>query len=200
MNASGFQHVNVVAGEGCEISPHASLENVVLGRGVTVRDGAQLKNVIAGDFCRFSRNVTLYSPDESRPVRIGKSCWFSHGVLGEGTGAEIAIGDYVVIAHGTTLLTSSGPGTISPLMNILYPVECAPIALGRHCWIGAQCVLLPGARLEEGVVLGANSMAPGKLLEAWSVYAGSPATMRKRIDPARVQEARMALSKEGVEV
>jgi acetyltransferase-like isoleucine patch superfamily enzyme len=184
-----YKRANVEAAEGCEISPYCSLENVVLARGVVIRDGAQLKNVVAGEGTRFSRNVSIYSPGEDRPVRIGRQCWFSHGVLGEATGGEIEIGDYAVVAHFTILLTSSGPGAQSPVMDALYPVRTGDIRIGPHCWLGAHSVVLPGARFEEGVVLGANSTAALERFEAWSVYGGNPARQRRRMNRQRVEAA-----------
>lgn len=184
-----FKRQNATLGKDCTVSPYCSLENAVLGNGVVIRDGVQLKNVIVGDFTRISRNVILYSSEKSRPVQIGKYCWFSFGVFGEATGGEILIGDYVVIAHSTTLLTSSGPGSQSPIMDALFPVDVGPIVLGKHSWIGAHCVLLPGARFEEGVVMGANSLAVASGYEAWSIYAGSPAKLRKKLDPQKVEAA-----------
>jgi acetyltransferase-like isoleucine patch superfamily enzyme len=198
MDSAGFFHqINVDAAEDCVISPFCTLENVVLGPGAVVRDGVQLKNVVADAGVRFSRNVTFYSPVPDRPVRIGRNCWLSFGAFGEGTGAEIVLSDYVVVAHNTTILTSSGPGSCSPVMDAIYPTQAAPVRLGRHCWIGAHCVLLPGACLAEGVVLGANSLAVAGEHRAWSVYGGSPARLLKSIDPAKVEAARRKCLLEG---
>jgi acetyltransferase-like isoleucine patch superfamily enzyme len=182
------KRINVEAGEGCEISPYCSLENVVLGRGVAVRDGVQLKNVVAGDGTRFSRNVTFYSLDPARPVCVGRECRFGHGVLGEATGGEIGIGDHVAIGHYSVLLTSSGPAP-GPVMTLLYADTTGPIRVGAHGWLGAHSVVLPGVRFEEGVVLGANSLAAEERYEAWSLYGGSPARLLRRLDRQRVEEA-----------
>ena len=191
--AEVFKKVRVTQGKDCVISPHCSLENVVLGDGVVIRDGAQLKNVEIGDFTRIGRNVTLYSSEAERPVRIGRRCWFAYGVFGEGTGAEIAIGDYVIIGHRTTVLTSSGPGPSSPILNEFYPVVEGAVRIAPQCWLGAHSVVLPDAVFEEGVVLGANSLATGETFSAWSVYAGSPARLRKRFDAERIQAIREKL-------
>lgn len=183
-----YKRINVQAGEGCEISPYCSLENVILGRGVAVRDGVQLKNVVAEDGVHFSRNVTFYSPDPGRPVRIGRQCRFGHGVFGEATGGEIEIGEHVGIGHFTVLLTSSGPAP-GPVMTLLYPEKDGPIRVGAHGWLGAHCVVLPGVCFEEGVVMGANSMAAAPRYEAWSLYGGSPARLIRRLDTRAVEAA-----------
>ncbi|KJJ85880.1 O-acetyltransferase [Candidatus Omnitrophus magneticus] len=181
-----FSQVNVKLGQNCTISPFCSLKNVVLGNNVIIGDWSNLSNVIIGDNTKIGRNTVLYSAENGKPIKIGKKCWLSYGVFAEGTGDKIEIGDYVVIAHSTKILTSSGPGENSPIMNALYPKETAPIIIGNHSWIGAGCVLLPGAFLEEGVVCGANSLIPKWEYAAWTVYGGTPAKFLKKLDMNKV--------------
>lgn len=185
-----FKRVNVRAGDGCEIHPACSLENVVLGKGVRVANGVQLWNVVVGDRAKISRNVTFYTNSADQPIRIGVACWISYGVFGEGTGGEISIGDHSVVAHSTTLLTSSGPGLNSPILVRLYPDQFGSIRVGPHCWVGAHCVLLPDVALPEGVIVGANSTLKAARYEAWSVYGGSPAKLLKRLEASAVAAAR----------
>ena len=40
-------------------------------------------------------------------------------------------------------------------------------------WVGANCVLLDGAVLRKGCVVGAGSIVRGEL-QAYTVYAGQP--------------------------
>ncbi len=189
-----FKHINVETGDGCNVSQFCSLENVVLGNNVSISDSVQLKNVVVGDHTKIGRNATLYSSDPDRPVRIGNHCWFSYGVFGEATGGEIQIADYVVIAHNTTMLTSSGPGKGSPVMNVIYPVESGPVLIGAHSWIGAHCVLLCGSVIEEGTVIGANSMVSRKSTKSgWAVYGGTPARLIKKIDQQIVAAAKASV-------
>ena len=181
---------NVTAGRDCVISRSSRLENVTLGDGVRVGDGAQLKNVVVGSYTKIGRNVTLYSAESTRPVRLGRHCWLSFSAFGEATGGDIIVGDYAVIAHGTTILTSSGPGEQSPIMNALFPAQLGPVHIGDHSWLGAHSLVLPGAMVSEGVVLAANSMLRAGHYQPWSVFGGSPARLIRAIDPDAVQAAR----------
>lgn len=181
---------NVETGPGCDVSSSADLENVVLHAGVTIRDGVQLKNVEVGPHTRLSREVTLYSPDPERPVRVGAYCWLSFQVFAEGTGAEVFIGDHSVIAHRSTLLTGSGPGAACPILHRLYPEILEPIRIDGHCWIGAHTVVLPGVRLPEGVVVGANSTLREGEYQSWCLYGGSPARLLRELDREAVRRAR----------
>lgn len=47
------------------------------------------------------------------------------------------------------------------------------IVIEDDVWIGASCVILDGARIEKGCVIGAMSLVRGTL-PAWSVSAGNP--------------------------
>lgn len=188
-----MSRVNVQMGQNCQVADDASLEDVILGDRVVVRGGAQLRNVVVGSDTRIAREVTLYSPDAARPVRVGAHCWLSHGVFGEGTGGAIEIGDYTVLAHRCTLLTSSGPGAQSPIIDAFYPVELGDVTIGAHCWLGVNTVILPRAHLLEGCVVGANSLVRGGELPGWSVYGGNPVRRLKELDPDALAEARKRL-------
>lgn len=55
-----------------------------------------------------------------------------------------------------------------------FPMIWEPIWIEKYAWIAARSNVLMGVRVKEGAVLGLGSLA-SKDLEAWSVYAGSPA-------------------------
>lgn len=54
---------------------------------------------------------------------------------------------------------------------VLVPL---PITIGDRVWVAADCFVGPGVTIHDGAVLGARSSA-FKDLDAWTVYAGSPA-------------------------
>lgn len=56
-----------------------------------------------------------------------------------------------------------------------------PVSIGAYCFVGAMCVLLPGATLPDNSVLGANSLLNKPYSEAYLLYAGSPARPIKAI-------------------
>lgn len=64
--------------------------------------------------------------------------------------------------------------------------DAKPIRIGKYCFIGTGCILLPGAELPDYSVLGAGSVLNKKYTESGCVYAGTPAVVKKRIDPNKV--------------
>ena len=60
--------------------------------------------------------------------------------------------------------------------------EAHPIYIGKYCFIGTGCVLLPGTKLPDYSVLGAGSVLTKSHEESACLYAGSPAKRIKKID------------------
>lgn len=59
--------------------------------------------------------------------------------------------------------------------------ETAPIVVGNGCWIGAHCTILPGVKIADGCVIGANSLVT-KDTEPDGLYVGSPAKRIKTLN------------------
>jgi acetyltransferase-like isoleucine patch superfamily enzyme len=49
----------------------------------------------------------------------------------------------------------------------------SPIVIGNNVWIGRNCLIMPGTVIEDGVVIGANSLVKGTLKKD-TIYAGNP--------------------------
>ncbi len=148
-----------------------------------------------GDEIRIHESVVLIDAERlelSNHVRVDPFCILSAGggiVLGSHIhiaahcsligGGGIQIDDFAGISHGSKLLSASddlsgnyltGPTVADEFRNVLQ----APIHVGRHVVIGAGAVVLPGATLGEGAVVGALSLVRHNL-PAWTVWAGIPA-------------------------
>ena len=115
---------------------------------------------------------------------------------------DLLIGEHVVINAGCVLYTGNGiriGNHVAIAANCTFaPVNHAFEDRGRlireqgflpskggiviedDVWIGANCVLLDGACLRQGCVVGAGSIVRGTL-DAYTVYAGQPlSAVRKR--------------------
>lgn len=49
-----------------------------------------------------------------------------------------------------------------------------PVVIGKGCWIGARCIILPGVTIGDGCVIAAGSVV-NKDCDPNSLYAGNPA-------------------------
>jgi putative colanic acid biosynthesis acetyltransferase WcaF len=115
----------------------------------------------AGVFTEYPRNL-----------RLGKNCHINRNTYLD-TNGPISIGDYVSISLNCQLLTISHEG-------IKHEVdEIGGIIIKNFCSVYAGSIILPGAILEEGVILSAHSVLGGDT-EPWSVYSGNPAKLIRR--------------------
>lgn len=112
-----------------------------------------------------------------------------------GGAGDLLIGEHVIINSGCVLYTGQGI-TIGNHVAIAANCTFAPvnhayqdksrlireqgflpgkggIVVEDDVWIGANCILLDGAVLRRGCVVGAGSIVRGELA-AYTVYAGQP--------------------------
>ena len=61
--------------------------------------------------------------------------------------------------------------------------RCAPVEIGRYCFVGSRCVILKGAKLPDCCILGAGSVLARPYDEPYGLYVGVPATRQKNLDP-----------------
>jgi putative colanic acid biosynthesis acetyltransferase WcaF len=114
-------------------------------------------NLICEDFVTIDEEVEIYNPG---PAWLGARCCVSRGALLCGATLDYATADLRRLT--------------------------APIAIGRHAWIGARANVLMGVSVGNGAVLGLGAVAT-RDLEPWVVYAGAPARPirpRPRVDRA----------------
>ncbi len=55
-----------------------------------------------------------------------------------------------------------------------------PIVIGSNVWLGANCVILPGVELADGVIVGAGAVVTKSFTKKNSIIAGNPAKIIKR--------------------
>lgn len=92
---------------------------------------------------------------------------------------RIKIGRGSFISPHVTIVDFDHEMTL-PFKNIEYHGKKKKINIGRHCWIGANAVVLKGVTLGDGCVVGAGSVVT-KSFPKGSVIVGNPAKLlRKR--------------------
>lgn len=103
---------------------------------------------------------------------IGEDCFIGHGCTIVATesiviGRGCLIGEYVSIRDQDHNIDSDSEITRSGLVS-------APIEVGQGVWIGAHSTVTRGCRIDNGAVVGANSVARGQI-HSRSVNVGAPA-------------------------
>lgn len=96
----------------------------------------------------------------------------------------IEMDDYSGLSPRCTVFSASddfsGDWLIGPMVNQeLTSVTGGRITMGKFSQLGSGCVVLPGARIGEGVTVGAMSLIIHQL-DDWGIYKGIPAVFYKK--------------------
>lgn len=87
----------------------------------------------------------------------------------------IEIGEFTTLAGGRShLMTHS----IDVYKN---RQDARPIRIGKYCFVGSDCLFLPGSQLPDYSILGARSVLNKIFTKESCVYAGAPASLKKEI-------------------
>jgi len=131
-------------------------------------------------------NGTFFNLGPRGQVAIGRFCTLVGAMIC--CNSRVVIGDYVFIAHEVVLADSFAATPFD------RPSELAPpgpgnadeppptsIVIGDNVWVGARAILLSGARIGQGAVVGAASVIDFEV-PPYTLVAGNPARVVRRID------------------
>ena len=92
----------------------------------------------------------------------------------------VSIGNQVTISHNVDFITHDGGMRIA---RVKYPGAYlyGRIQVADHCFLGAHCVLLPGAKVGVGSVIGSGSIVTGEIPPG-VVAIGAPARPVKSVE------------------
>ena len=118
--------------------------------------------------------VAVFPPFYSefgKNLSLGKGVFINIGCRFQDTGG-ITIGDGTLIGHGSTLTTLNH--AIDPRRRAdMIP---APVAIGRHVWLGAAVTVVPGVTIGDGAIVGAGAVVTTDV-PANAIVAGVPARL-----------------------
>ena len=169
-----------------------------MGKGVQIDSGVIIrgnpKNIEIGDYSYIDTNVQL---EVYASIKIGKHVHIASNVHIQ-SGDEVIIGDYVAIAAGTRIYTASNTYKTSDgrekdiLLSMsasapkeLQYVEYGPVIIEEYAFVGLNCVVLPGVRIERGAIICVVSVVTNDI-PPYTIAVGIPARpIKKRVIPER---------------
>jgi acetyltransferase-like isoleucine patch superfamily enzyme len=165
--------VIITAYPGCDIARDACIESgviikavdggrVVIENGVHISSGAMIVakkgNVIISKNTFIGRGSIIVS---RKSVTLGESCLIAE---------RVSIRDQ---NHGTHK---------SAIPFAEQEFTTRDVNLGNNVWVGAGCVILPGATIESNSVVAANAAVTNDV-KSWTIAGGVPAVTIKAISP-----------------
>ena len=113
-------------------------------------------------------------------VRIGDRCLIGRGtsIIGH---LSIEIGEDVFTGMNVYITDQNhGYENLELPIGKQLPSE-QPVSIGKNSWIGSGAIILPGSKIGDHVVIGANSVVTGEI-PSCSVAVGSPARVVRKYD------------------
>ena len=112
-------------------------------------------------------------------IIIGDNVFIGAGTFIVAGDSKISIGNDCLIAEYVGVRTANH-GFLKDGLIRNQPSNEADITIGTDVWLGRCVSILKGASIDDGCVVGANSVVSKKRLEGYSIYAGVPATLIRR--------------------
>jgi acetyltransferase-like isoleucine patch superfamily enzyme len=117
----------------------------------------------------------------AKSVRIGNDCLFA--------------GEVKILDNNSHSLDYVQRRANAPL----EPEDVAPVVIDEDVWIGTNCMVLKGVKIGRGAVIAAGAVVT-KDVPPFTVAAGNPARVIKRIEPHCSRHEAAAAAAEGVNV
>lgn len=143
------------------------VEDVIIGKGSLISDWCLIGVCNRNKEKRNSRLV------------IGEGTFIGEYNNIRATGGEIIIGNYCNISQHCSLVASNH--LTKKGVNISHQEwdeEKTGVIIGNDVWIGANSVILPGVKIEDGAVIGAGSIVT-KNIPQNAIAVGNPAKVIK---------------------
>jgi UDP-2-acetamido-3-amino-2,3-dideoxy-glucuronate N-acetyltransferase len=156
--------------EFCRIAP-----NVKLGKDVKIFAYANLYGCAVGDNSKIGTFVEV-----QKNAAIGKNCKISsHTFICEGVTVE----DDVFVGHNVTFINDLYPRSTAPDGGLQTEADwkVVPTFIRKGASIGSSATILAGVTVGEGAIVGAGAVVT-KDVPAWTIVAGNPAKVLRKID------------------
>lgn len=130
-----------------------------------------------GKHIQIKDGVTFKYPSEiemGNHIKIGEFSYF----VGKG---GLSIGNNVLIGAGTKIITSTH--NFDDIGTSMYDqgLSFSPIKIKNDVWFGFDCKVFGNTIINDGVIVGANSLIKNTETDSYVIMVGSPAKfLRKR--------------------
>ncbi len=138
-----------------------------LGRNVTIKRGSVLSgrssavfgiSLDEGSYLKEGAYLDAYGGT----ITAGRHLALGQGVVIHGHGS-VVIGNYVMIGSGAAIIASNHNYGDQRLPYMLQGTRGRGIDIGDNVWLGANAIVLDGARIGSNVIVGAGTVISGEI-------------------------------------
>jgi virginiamycin A acetyltransferase len=149
-------------------------DKAIVSQLADIEDSTKDTKIIIEEGVRIDSFVKIKPAGGLGDVIIGKNTYINSGVVIY-SGHGVLIGEDVLIAANCTLaaVNHQYKSKHQKIIDQRFQTSKGGIVIENDVWIGANTVILDGAILRKGCVVGAQSLVRGEL-PPYSINVGSP--------------------------
>ena len=139
------------------------------------------RRIGAGAFTYFDELITFAVWRDDDEISIGRYCSIARDCL------IFAGGNHYTARATTYPFQAFGAGGSKAFDVREWEAPNDPTVIGHDVWLGEGVRVMPGARIDDGCVIGAGAVVSGTVA-AYSIAAGNPAVVvRRRFDDSTIE-------------
>lgn len=118
-------------------------------------------------------------------VDIGNYCTVVGAVIR--TDQRVVIEDYALVSHEVVIADTAAPAPpCKSKGSAQQEFPALSVAVRRNAWVGARAILLGGADIGEGAIIGAGAVIDFPV-PAFAIAAGNPARVVGKVEPRKLE-------------
>lgn len=139
-----------------------------------------LRNITLGTGAQISPTVAFANPERisiGARVHLGARCtlWAGPGYGRLALGDDVLFGPDVLVTAANYRFNDGSPVTEQAM-------DEADVVIGNDVWLGAKAVVLPGAQIGDGAIIGAGAVVRGTI-PPYAIAVGTPAKVVSQRTP-----------------
>jgi acetyltransferase-like isoleucine patch superfamily enzyme len=112
-------------------------------------------------------------------VGVGSNPGLNSNVYVQGSG-KLIIGNYSTFGQGSGILSGGHSVYDHRILTTDYETK-----IGDYCWIGMNCIILPGVELGDFTIVAAGAIVTKSFPKGHCIIAGNPAKVIKELDKTK---------------